>query len=126
MKRKWIIGLGIICFAVLLSGVTMGMAADKKIVIKYADFHPLETLNYQTQLKFEKILEEKTQGRVDVQLFPGAQLGGQRDLIEQVKLGRPVAFSDAFFKAIHEAKWNPFCSQGMLIDHVCKGGNCLG
>ena len=62
-------------------------AKEDKIIIKYADFHPLETLNYQTQLRFEKLLEEKTNGKVDVQLFPGAQLGGQRDLIEQVKLG---------------------------------------
>lgn len=62
-------------------------AADDKIVIKFADFHPLETLNYETMVRFEEMLEERTDGRVDVQLFPAAQLGGQRDLIEQVKLG---------------------------------------
>jgi len=86
MKKVIVITLCLFGLGIVIGGPAAA-ADEKKIIIKYADFHPLETLNYKTQQRFEKILEEKTNGKVDVQLFPGAQLGGQRDLIEQVKLG---------------------------------------
>ena len=57
------------------------------IIIKFADFHPLEATNYTAMVKFEELLESKTNGKVDVQLFPAGQLGAQAELIDQVKLG---------------------------------------
>lgn len=37
--------------------------------------------------EFKDLVEEKTQGRVTVQLFPNSQLGGERDAIEGISLG---------------------------------------
>jgi len=62
-------------------------SAQEEIVIKFADFHPVDTLVYEAMERFEEMVEERTDGRVDVQLFPAAQLGGNRDLIEQTKVG---------------------------------------
>jgi len=67
--------------------VSQSVLAQDKIVIKYADFHPLDTINYESQLLFKEILEQKVGDKVEVKLYPGGQLGAQRDLIEQVKLG---------------------------------------
>ncbi|MFW5640460.1 MAG: TRAP transporter substrate-binding protein [Thermodesulfobacteriota bacterium] len=36
---------------------------------------------------FEKIVEEKTGGAIDVQVFPAAQLGSERDMVEGLQLG---------------------------------------
>jgi len=36
---------------------------------------------------FKELVEKKTQGKVDVKLFPNSQLGGERDAIEGISLG---------------------------------------
>ena len=36
---------------------------------------------------FEEIVEERSNGEIDVQLYPASQLGGQKDLVEGLRLG---------------------------------------
>lgn len=36
---------------------------------------------------FEDIVEERSNGEIDVQLYPASQLGGQKDLVEGLRLG---------------------------------------
>lgn len=37
--------------------------------------------------KFKEIVEEKTNGRYEIQIYPNSQIGGERDLIEGVQMG---------------------------------------
>ena len=37
--------------------------------------------------RFKEIVEEKTDGRYEIQIYPNSQIGGERDLIEGVQMG---------------------------------------
>jgi tripartite ATP-independent transporter DctP family solute receptor len=72
-------------------GASTPTAASVKkgeFVAKYAGFH---AESYPTSVAAEEVLkkqlEEKSQGRVEVQVFHAAQLGGERDVMEQMQLG---------------------------------------
>lgn len=59
---------------------------------------------------FEKIVEERTAGRVDVQVFDSAQLGAHRDYIEQMQMGSLQAAE------INTAVLSGFDSKFMVFD----------
>jgi tripartite ATP-independent transporter DctP family solute receptor len=79
-------------FRVLVLAASVAMiggpvAAQQKTVIKFAHHAPV-TFPYQDgALKFKEVAEQLSGGRLDVQVFGGAQLGGERDLLEGVRLG---------------------------------------
>jgi tripartite ATP-independent transporter DctP family solute receptor len=60
--------------------------------------------------EFEKIVEERTNGRVDVQVFHSAQLGAHRDYIEQMQMGSLQAAE------INTAVLSGFDSKFMVFD----------
>lgn len=78
--------------AVLVVSVSAAMAAgpataQQKTVIKFAHHAPV-TFPYQDgALKFKEVAERLSGGRIEVQVLGGAQLGGERDLLEGVRLG---------------------------------------
>ncbi len=62
-------------------------AADPKIVLKLAEVHPQ---GYPTELgdeEFARLVGERTNGRIKVEVYPGAQLGDEKTAIEQVQIG---------------------------------------
>lgn len=62
-------------------------AAQQKVILKFAHHAPV-TFPYQDgALKFKEVAERLSNGRIEVQVFGGAQLGGERDLLEGVRLG---------------------------------------
>ncbi|MEL7625124.1 MAG: TRAP transporter substrate-binding protein [Clostridiales bacterium] len=90
MRKKMVL---LLCFLMALSvagGCQRGVwAADSGVdyVIRVghvlATDHPYtDGLNY-----FKKVLEEKTDGRVRVEVFPNSMLGNERDMIEGLQLG---------------------------------------
>jgi tripartite ATP-independent transporter DctP family solute receptor len=46
-----------------------------------------EPFYHKGSLKFSELVKERTQGAVNVQVIPGGQLGNEKDLFEQVKIG---------------------------------------
>jgi len=64
-------------------------AADKKYVLKfYWTTVDGEKDPYAIAARtFKTLVEKKTQGRVEVKLYPNSQLGGERDAIEGISLG---------------------------------------
>jgi tripartite ATP-independent transporter DctP family solute receptor len=80
----------VIGFYLLLAiglSVTMAEAGEVKRVIKFshpqAPGTPFDLLAH----KFGEVVEQKTNGQIVVQVFPGAQLGNERDALEGVLLG---------------------------------------
>ncbi len=47
----------------------------------------VQTPAHKALLEFEKAVEEKTEGRIDVEIFPASQLGKATDLMEQARRG---------------------------------------
>ncbi len=58
-----------------------------KYVIKFAHLIQVESPQHRAALHFEKLVEERSNGLVDVQVYPTAQLGGMRESTEGVQMG---------------------------------------
>ena len=67
-------------------------AAQQKTVLKASDVH---AAGYPTVVAVENLgkkLEQATNGRVSVQMYPAMQLGGEKEAIEQAQIGA-IAFA---------------------------------
>ena len=77
----------LVVLLLVASGLNGAAVAQQKIVIKVAHHAPV-TYPYQDgALKFKEVAERLSGGTLDVQVFGGAQLGGERDLLEGIRLG---------------------------------------
>jgi tripartite ATP-independent transporter DctP family solute receptor len=61
--------------------------SDEKIVIRLGFSTEPDSHYGKGSAEFERLVEEYTNGKVDVQLFPSATLGNERDMIEGISLG---------------------------------------
>lgn len=62
-------------------------SSEENIVLKAADDHELTYPTTQGLIKMGDLLKEWTRGRITVQVYPLAQLGSEKETIEQTKLG---------------------------------------
>lgn len=69
-------------FIALSSGI-----GDAKIIVKYGHVGPPVHPQHHAALAFAKYVTEKTNGEIEVQVFPLGQLGGERSMTEQVQGG---------------------------------------
>ncbi len=72
---------------ILLTALVLVPASFGKTIIKVGTSSAPEHIYNKGLEYFEKIVEEKTKGSIDVQIFPAAQLGSERDLVEGLQLG---------------------------------------
>jgi tripartite ATP-independent transporter DctP family solute receptor len=78
--------LVLIPFAAMANG-SQDEASEKKIELKVGHGHS-ESHSYQKGMEETlKILQEKTNGRISMNLFPSAQLGNERQMQEQLSVG---------------------------------------
>ena len=73
--------------ASMVLAALLPLTAQAQTVLKSHDTHPA---GYPTVVAVEnmgKKLEAATQGRIKVQMFPGAVLGQEKEAVEQVQLG---------------------------------------
>src|SRR5687768_13517475 len=69
-------------------GLTLGgAAAQDKLVLKSADVHPTGYPTVAAVESLGKKLEEATDGRLSVQVYPSMQLGGEKEFLEQAQVG---------------------------------------
>jgi tripartite ATP-independent transporter DctP family solute receptor len=61
--------------------------AQSKMVLKATDVHPLGYPTVEAVERMGKKLEQATQGRLSIQMFPSMQLGGEKEMIEQAQVG---------------------------------------
>jgi tripartite ATP-independent transporter DctP family solute receptor len=64
-----------------------GAAAQQKMVLKASDVHPLGYPTVEAVMRMGKKLEQATNGRLSIQMFPSMQLGGEKEMIEQAQVG---------------------------------------
>lgn len=83
MKRTGIAAL----IMLLILVPTMLFAQTKPIVLRLAETHPK---GYPTELgdeEFARLVKERSNGRIIVEVYPGSQLGQEKAVIEQVQFG---------------------------------------
>jgi tripartite ATP-independent transporter DctP family solute receptor len=72
-----------------LSGAGFGAPAQAQdsMVLKAADVHPLGYPTVEAVVRMGQKLEEATDGRLSIEMFPSMQLGGEKEMIEQAQIG---------------------------------------
>ncbi|MBL4645688.1 MAG: hypothetical protein COA52_14055 [Hyphomicrobiales bacterium] len=102
--NKWI---NVSCGAILLTTAMAMPSSAQDLIIRAGLTDPLDTPYGEAMLEFKKIMQEGTDGRIEVQLFPSAQLGALAEQLENVQTGAQEmtlvspAYSSQFFPAFN-------------------------
>lgn len=83
MGRKVLSVVAVMVFSVMF----LVFSADAKIIVKYGHVGPPVHPQHHGAVAFAKYVTEKTNGAIEVQVFPLGQLGGERSMCEQVQGG---------------------------------------
>ena len=62
-------------------------ASDKKYTFRLAETHPPDYPTTMGDKEFARLVGERTNGRIKIDVYPSSQLGEEKAVIEQVKLG---------------------------------------
>ncbi len=104
MPKTWLIAGAI---AAIMAATTSGIANAADITIRAGLTDPLDTPYGEAMLEFKRIVEEGSNNRIEVQLFPSAQLGAVPEQLENVKVGAQEmtlfspAYAGQFFPAFN-------------------------
>jgi len=82
---KRLVFFGFIVLA--LTGQGDSAECKKKYVIKFAHSIQVKSPQHKAALYFKKLVEERSNGRVEFQVYPASQLGGMRDATDGVQMG---------------------------------------
>jgi tripartite ATP-independent transporter DctP family solute receptor len=84
-KKKVLILL--VASVMVLAMAGLAFAADKPIVVRLGHVGFTGSLFEKTSLYFEKIVEARTNGAVDVRVYGASQLGKDKEMMQSVRLG---------------------------------------
>ena len=84
MKRLLVLALVV---GLAVTGLFSLAPAQQKTVIKLAHHAPMSFPYQDGAVKFKELAEKYSNGKLEVQVFGGGQLGGERDLLEGIRLG---------------------------------------
>ncbi len=62
-------------------------AYGQKIVLRLAETHPIDYPTTKGDLEFARLVEERSNGRIKIVVYPNSQLGQEKEAIEQVQFG---------------------------------------
>jgi len=97
---NWLPKFAIIAAAACIAAIPAANAA--KFEAKLASQDPTTTAKHRGLLKAAELIKERTNGDVEIKIFPSSQLGGGRQMIEGTQLGAiemaitPAAFLGGF------------------------------
>lgn len=78
-------GLAVLASAAIVASAVSGHAAE--LVLRSSDTHPDGYPTVEAVKYMGKLVEERTKGRIGVEVFHSAQLGEEKDTIEQTQFG---------------------------------------
>ena len=87
MKRKGYPISLIVLTVVVVLGFVLPATGISKVVMKCGSISPTQHPEFAGLTIFKKIVEEKTNKEIEVQIFPSGQLGAHRAMTEQVQSG---------------------------------------
>jgi len=85
MKLLQKFGLAVLASAAVIASAVSGQAAE--MMLRSSDTHPDGYPTVEAVKYMGKLLEEKTKGRIGIEVFHSAQLGEEKDTIEQTQFG---------------------------------------
>ena len=87
MKRRDFVRLCASTAVVGAANIPGAVSAQDKAVWKASDVHPLGYPTVEAIQRMGKKLEQATNGRISIQMYPSMQLGGEKEMIEQAQVG---------------------------------------
>jgi tripartite ATP-independent transporter DctP family solute receptor len=92
-KAKWVI-VGVLCVfaaSALVAGCggssTKAPTPQQEIVLKVAEDQPADYPTTMGLKEMARLVEERSKGHIKIQVYPGGQLGGEKETIEMTQLG---------------------------------------
>ena len=98
----------LICCAVTV-GVVFAAIDSQAKVIKLGHIRDIEHPTHKGALAFAKLVDERTQGRIKINVFPNSQLGGIQEMFTQLQTG------DLAMVYIHPKFWNSLSKEDQKI-----------
>lgn len=89
MKKVALLSL-VLAFTTLFSVMANGekeTGEAEKYVLKLAHVLPTDHLNHKTAMKFSEMVDERTDGMVEIEIYPASQLGNEKEIIDAVAMG---------------------------------------
>ena len=86
MKKRFSL-LAVVLTAIFLVAACGEESSDKVSVLRMADNHPEDYPTVIGDKKFAELVEEKTNGRYKIDVYPGGQLGSEKSIVELLQLG---------------------------------------
>lgn len=80
-------------------GDTAG-GSEKPVVMKVAHAQPEHTPRHKSYVRFKELVEERSNGTIEVEIYPHGELGVEHDVTEQVKLGTIQSTRSGSFEMI--------------------------
>lgn len=87
MKKCKYIVMVIGLFFLMITGVSVGQAADPEFNLKFGHVEATAHAFQQTALYFADEVNKKTNGRVKISVFPSAQLGNEMAMLDSMRVG---------------------------------------
>ena len=85
--KKIVIALVLMLFTAMFVATGLSEAQPKPIVMKLAETHPQDYPTTKGDYEFARLVKERSNGRIIIEVFHSKQLGEERAVIEQVQLG---------------------------------------
>lgn len=73
--------------AALVVALPFQAAAQAKVVLRLAETHPQDYPTTKGDFEFARLVKERSGGRIEIQVYPGSQLGQETAVIQQVQFG---------------------------------------
>ena len=88
-KQIIVISIILVLIALVLTGCTKKEVYSdvKPIILRLAEWHGVDYPTTQGDYEFAGLVEHRSNGRIKIEVYPGAQLGDERAIIEQVQFG---------------------------------------
>jgi len=85
-KRKWLNIVLLIILAFCMLSIS-GFSQENKIIIKLGHHHTIDSFPDLVAHRISEIVNEKTNGRVVIDIYPGAQLGQEQEACQGILMG---------------------------------------
>jgi len=85
MKKMRLILL--VSMGVLFLFAKLGMGQQSTVTLRWAHISSIDSAMHKACVRVAELVKEKTNGKFQIKIYPNAQLGTQRELIESVKTG---------------------------------------
>jgi tripartite ATP-independent transporter DctP family solute receptor len=110
VKRKQFLGAVAAAAAVVIGAMVPLQSASAQVKARIAVIYKEGQPTAQMWNRFGELVKERTGGKIEFQIFPGGQLGGEREVAEGMRLGS-IQGADSTLAAL--SSWVP---EGQIFD----------